>query len=82
MIALRRIPAPIAGYGQEQGTCDYETHDQRFIIRKIWCGGVVWQIEAADGSTPFKSGMSRNPSKHYNCDSLAECREELELIYE
>ena len=74
---LKRIPAPIADYGQEQGTCDYETLDGRFRICKIWCGEVVWQIQALDGSTPFRRG-----SRFYNSDSLSDCREELSLIYE
>lgn len=72
---LKRIPARKAGYGQVQGTCDYETSDGRFHITKIWCGEVVWQCRATDGSKPFRSGRS----DIYNGDTLADVRYEIAL---
>ena len=66
-----------------EGGTYYTTADGRFQISKTWCGEVVWQATATDGSKPFRIGWGgKTPSNVFNGETLRECREEIEAIAE
>jgi len=78
-----RIP-PVMFPTARGGTASYtyyKTSDERFQIRQIANSvGSAWQARAMDNTEPFV-GWKRRPTNVRSCDSIEECKHEIEMAY-